>query len=53
MLQVEGIEVSLLVVKMLALPIVGLEKDEEYLKRRLVLGDRTLALWPILSQALL
>ena len=31
----------------------SLEKDEECPKERLVLGDRKLALWPIVSQALL
>lgn len=35
------------------LPIECLEKDEECPKKRLILGDRRLALWPIVSQILL
>ena len=36
-----------------SLPIEGLEKGEYCQKLRLVLGDRKLALWRIVSQALL
>ena len=37
----------------LALPIDDLGKDEEFPKWRLVLSNRTLVLWPIVSQSLL
>jgi len=37
----------------LALPIKGLEKDEEFPKWRLVLEDRKFSIWSIVIQALL